>query len=120
MGEIKGDRREDNKIAVMLGRGGVHRRDQGPPPRRALHGLYLAWSQRLVFTVGTSLTTGRPNCVTWNDIHLKTAVSGGEHSYPDPAFLTNLMAELAGFGITEGEVGAHMTAHPALRTTGGL
>jgi len=91
-----------------------------PEGLRALHGLYLAWSQRLVFTVGTSLTTGRPNCVTWNDIHLKTAVSGGEHSYPDPAFLTNLMAELAGFGITEGEVGAHMTAHPALRTTGGL
>ena len=91
-----------------------------PSSCRALHGLYLAWAQRLLFTVGTSLTTGRPNCVTWNDIHLKTAVSGGEHSYPDPAFLPNLMAELAGFGITEGEVGAHVAAHPDLRTRGGL
>ena len=58
---------------------------------RALHGLYLAWEQRLLFTVGTSMTTGQPNCVTWNDIHLKTHRSGPNHSYPDPNFLTNLM-----------------------------
>ena len=59
--------------------------------RRALHGLYLAWEQRLLFTVGTSLTTNQTNCVTWNDIHLKTHKSGPNHSYPDPNFLSNLM-----------------------------
>jgi len=91
-----------------------------PDGCRALHGLYLAWKQRLLFTVGTSMTTGRSNCVTWNDIHLKTQKSGSDHSYPDPNFLANLMQELAGFGITEAEIGAHMTAHPNLRTRGKL
>jgi len=91
-----------------------------PDGCRALHGLYLAWEQRLLFTVGTSMTTGQPNCVTWNDIHLKTHRNGPNHSYPDPNFLTNLMQELAGFGITEAEIGAHMTAHPNLRTRGKL
>ena len=41
---------------------------------QALHGVYLAWTQRLMFTVGRSITTGRENCVTWNDIHMKTNV----------------------------------------------
>ena len=41
----------------------------------ALHGVYLAWAQRLMFTVGRSITTGQDNCVTWNDIHMKTNVS---------------------------------------------
>ena len=59
--------------------------------QRALHGLYLAWEQRLLFTVGTSMTTGQSNCVTWNDIHLKTNRTGPDHSYPDPNFLANLM-----------------------------
>merc|ERR1712107_195522 len=89
-------------------------------PRRALHGLYLAWEQRLLFTVGTSLTTNQSNCVTWNDIHLKTYKLGPNHCYPDPNFLSNLMQELAGFGITEAEIGRHMTAHPNLRTRGRL
>lgn len=91
-----------------------------PDGCRALHGLYLAWEQRLLFTVGTSLTTNQSNCVTWNDIHLKTYKSGPNHSYPDPNFLSNLMQELAGFGITEAEIGSHMTAHPNLKTRGRL
>ena len=87
-----------------------------PDGCRALHGLYLAWEQRLLFTVGTSMSSGFSNRVTWNDIHLKTQKIGSEHGYPDPNFLANLMQELAGFGITEAEIGAHMTAHPNLRT----
>ena len=93
--------------------------------------------------MGTSLTTNMSNCVTWNDIHLKTHKSGPNHSYPDPNFLSNLMQvpvyldvvcqasknpncvitclqELAGFGITEAEIGSHMTAHPNLKTRGRL
>ena len=62
-----------------------------PDGCRALHGLYLAWEQRLLFTVGTSMSSGFSNCVTWNDIHLKTYKSGPNHSYPDPNFLSNLM-----------------------------
>ena len=39
--------------------------------------LKRAFDARLVFTVGTSNTTGRPNQVVWNDIHHKTSTSGG-------------------------------------------
>ena len=40
----------------------------------ALHGIYLAWAQRLMFTVGRSISTGLEDCITWNDIHMKTNV----------------------------------------------
>eukprot|EP00092_Neocalanus_flemingeri_P017470 GFUD01018898.1.p1 GENE.GFUD01018898.1~~GFUD01018898.1.p1 ORF type:complete len:454 (+),score=103.49 GFUD01018898.1:200-1363(+) len=86
--------------------------------QQALHGLYLAWEQRLLFTVGRSITTGQDNCVTWNDIHLKTKVTGGEHSYPDDQYLGNLAQDLAGFGITEAEISTHMGRHPHLRDKG--
>lgn len=87
---------------------------------RALHGVYLAWSQRLMFTVGRSITTQRDNCVTWNDIHMKTNISSSEHGYPDPQYLGNLAQDLAGFGITEAQIAQHMASHPDLRTRGGL
>jgi len=87
---------------------------------KALHGLYLAWEQRLLFTVGRSITTGQDNCVTWNDIHLKTKTSGGEHSYPDEQYLSNLAQDLAGFGLTEAEISSHMGRHPSLRQDGQL
>ena len=41
--------------------------------------LKRAFDARLVFTVGTSNTTGRPNQVVWNDIHHKTSRSGGPY-----------------------------------------
>jgi len=87
---------------------------------KALHGLYMAWEQRLLFTVGKSITTGMDNCVTWNDIHLKTKVSGGEHSYPDEQYLKNLAQDLAGFGITEAGISSHMGRHKGLRERGHL
>jgi len=86
----------------------------------ALHGLYLAWQQRLLFTVGRSITTGRDNCITWNDIHLKTSTGGGEHSYPDPQHLASLKQDLAGFGITEAEISRHRRENPQLRLQGRL
>ena len=39
--------------------------------------LRRAFDARLTFTVGTSVTTGRHNQITWNDIHHKTSMSGG-------------------------------------------
>lgn len=38
---------------------------------RVLGLLQRAWDQRLVFTVGTSVTTGTSNTVVWNGIHHK-------------------------------------------------
>ena len=34
--------------------------------------LKVAFERRLVFTIGTSRTTGREGVITWNDIHHKT------------------------------------------------
>ena len=39
--------------------------------------LRRAFDAGLVFTVGTSVTTGMQNQVTWNDIHHKTSIYGG-------------------------------------------
>ena len=47
--------------------------------REVLQLLRRAFDARLVFTVGTSDTTGRSNQITWNGIHHKTRVSGGPY-----------------------------------------
>ena len=56
-----------------------------------------------MFTVGTSVTTGMSDCVTWNEIHLKTESAGNVHGhgYPDPNYLDNTLLELAAQGVTE-------------------
>jgi len=81
---------------------------------RALYGLYKAWEQRLIFTVGRSLTTNQNNVVTFDSIHLKTKISALEHGYPDPSYLSNLFDELKGFGITDAVIDAYMRQHPNL------
>ena len=49
--------------------------------REVLQLLNRAFNARLVFTVGTSITTGLSNQITWNDIHHKTNMHGGAHGY---------------------------------------
>ena len=39
--------------------------------------LQKAWEARMIFTVGTSVTTGMSDCVVWNNIHHKTSSSLG-------------------------------------------
>ena len=39
--------------------------------------------------------------MTWNDIHHKTRISGGEHGYPDPNYLDSVVADLAQHAIAE-------------------
>ncbi|KAJ8394731.1 hypothetical protein AAFF_G00043310 [Aldrovandia affinis] len=72
--------------------------------RKVLELLKIAWTRRLIFTVGTSSTTGEPDTVVWNEIHHKTEmmsnISG--HGYPDPNYLDNVLSELASQGVTEG------------------
>jgi deltex-like protein len=34
--------------------------------------LTVAFERRLVFTIGTSRTTGKESVITWNDVHHKT------------------------------------------------
>ncbi|XP_066509675.1 E3 ubiquitin-protein ligase DTX3L-like isoform X2 [Hoplias malabaricus] len=63
--------------------------------------LTQAFDQRLIFTIGSSSTTGRSNVVTWNDIHHKTSRSGGPtaYGYPDSDYLKRVQQELKDKGI---------------------
>lgn len=45
--------------------------------REVLQLLKRAFDARLVFTVGTSNTTGPTNQITWNGIQHKTSIKGG-------------------------------------------
>uniref|UniRef100_A0A671YA38 E3 ubiquitin-protein ligase n=1 Tax=Sparus aurata TaxID=8175 RepID=A0A671YA38_SPAAU len=69
--------------------------------KEVLHLLQKAFNQKLIFTVGTSTTTGIENQVTWNDIHHKTSRTGGPQSfgYPDPDYLRRVRDELKAKGI---------------------
>nr|XP_004666335.1 probable E3 ubiquitin-protein ligase DTX2 isoform X2 [Jaculus jaculus] len=71
--------------------------------RKVLELLKVAWKRRLIFTVGTSSTTGETDTVVWNEIHHKTEMDRNltGHGYPDPNYLQNVMAELAAQGVTE-------------------
>lgn len=42
--------------------------------------LKVAFARRLIYTVGTSITTGRSNVVVWNNVHHKTSLFGGNSS----------------------------------------
>ena len=61
----------------------------------------LCFERRLTFTVGTSVTTGRENCVIWNGVHHKTCPSGGpaNFGYPDRSYFSRVKEELAAKGI---------------------
>lgn len=70
--------------------------------KKVLRLLREAWRRRLIFTVGSSVTTGLDNCVTWNEIHHKTEWNNSRgHGYPDPGYLDNTLKELALHGVTE-------------------
>ncbi|NXA66177.1 DTX3L ligase, partial [Mohoua ochrocephala] len=60
--------------------GPTHRRAYLPDNkegREVLQLLRRAFTQKLIFTVGQSHTTGKQSVITWNDIHHKTAMEGG-------------------------------------------
>lgn len=57
--------------------------------RQLLYRLKYAWKHGLTFRVGTSLTTGLQNQVTWTSIHHKTSLHGGAHGFPDDNYLKN-------------------------------
>ncbi|XP_064600304.1 uncharacterized protein LOC135466640 [Liolophura sinensis] len=68
---------------------------------KVLKDIQQAFNQQLVFTIGRSVTTGREDVVTWNDIHHKTAQRGGpeKFGYPDPGYLRRVQEELQAKGI---------------------
>ncbi|XP_051560449.1 E3 ubiquitin-protein ligase DTX4-like [Myxocyprinus asiaticus] len=73
--------------------------------RKVLRLLLVAWDRRLIFSVGTSSTTGESDTVIWNEVHHKTEFGSNltGHGYPDPGYLDNVLEELKAQGITEEE-----------------
>ncbi|XP_028662962.1 probable E3 ubiquitin-protein ligase DTX2 isoform X2 [Erpetoichthys calabaricus] len=71
--------------------------------RKVLELLKVAWHRRLIFTIGTSSTTGETDTVVWNEIHHKTEMMSNSsgHGYPDPNYLDNVLLELAAQGVDE-------------------
>ncbi|NXM57071.1 DTX3L ligase, partial [Illadopsis cleaveri] len=69
--------------------------------REILQLLRKAFDQKLIFTVGQSHTTGQQSVITWNDIHHKTAMTGGPtgFGYPDSSYLQRVRSELKAKGI---------------------
>ncbi|NXJ16821.1 DTX1 ligase, partial [Odontophorus gujanensis] len=61
--------------------------------RKVLKLLIVAWDRRLIFTIGTSNTTGESDTVVWNEIHHKTEFGSNltGHGYPDPNYLDNVL-----------------------------
>ncbi|KAJ8336184.1 hypothetical protein SKAU_G00395270 [Synaphobranchus kaupii] len=72
---------------------------------KVLRLLLVAWDRRLVFSVGTSSTTGESDTVIWNEVHHKTEFGSNltGHGFPDPGHLDNVLGELRIQGITEDE-----------------
>jgi len=74
-----------------------------PDGVRLLARLKYAFRRGLTFRVGTSLTTGAQNVVTWASIHHKTSMYGGTHGYPDPNYLSNCNGSLDALGVPDAD-----------------
>ncbi|KAJ8317353.1 hypothetical protein KUTeg_005257 [Tegillarca granosa] len=73
--------------------------------RKILRMLRVAWNRKLIFTIGSSHTTGQENVVTWNDIHHKTKrFPGAEFGFPDAGYFDRVTDELAAKGVTENDI----------------
>jgi len=72
-----------------------------PKGNKVLQLLQEAWNRKLIFTVGTSVTSGMQNAVVWNEIHHKTEAfsNSSGHGYPDPNYLDNVLSELKVQGV---------------------
>ena len=70
---------------------------------QVLNLLKEGWRRRLIFTIGTSSTTGEQDTVVWNEIHHKTEAFSNHmgHGFPDPNYLDNVLAELAAQGVKD-------------------
>jgi len=71
--------------------------------RALLKRLKYSFTHGLTFRVGTSLTTGRPNQITWTSIHHKTSLNFGGHGYPDPQYFANCNGALDALHVPKAE-----------------
>lgn len=62
-----------------------------------------AWLHGLTFTIGTSLTTRKPNSVVWALIPHKTTLSKGPFGFPDTTYLDKCNETLDALGVPKAE-----------------
>lgn len=74
-----------------------------PKGRDLLKRLKFAFSHGMVFTVGTSLSSGETNAVTWASIHHKTSLVQGPYGYPDAGYFINVNGELDALHVPHNE-----------------
>jgi deltex-like protein len=63
--------------------------------------MQYAFMHGLCFMVGTSLTTGQANVVTWASIHHKTSPCGGTYGFPDASYFSRSNDEMDDLGIPD-------------------
>ena len=71
---------------------------------REILGLFkVAFDRKLLFTIGTSVTTGATNTTIWNGIHFKTNTHGGPayFGYPDTTYFNRVRQEFAAKAVTD-------------------
>ena len=65
-----------------------------------LQRLKYAWMRGLVFSIGTSKSSGVKNCVVWDSgIPHKTILLGGPFGFPDPSYLDKCNHALDALGV---------------------
>uniref|UniRef100_A0A7S2XP90 RING-type E3 ubiquitin transferase n=1 Tax=Attheya septentrionalis TaxID=420275 RepID=A0A7S2XP90_9STRA len=71
--------------------------------RRLLSRLRYAFTHGLIFRIGTSLTSGQTNVVTWTSIHHKTSIHGGPHGLPDANYIPNCNESLDALHVPDAD-----------------
>ncbi|KAH3786942.1 hypothetical protein DPMN_165060, partial [Dreissena polymorpha] len=67
--------------------------------------LKVAFQRKLIFTIGSSRTTGEEGVITWNDIHHKTDPRPqSQFGYPGPSYLERVTDELKTKGVTHADI----------------
>ncbi|CAC5381011.1 DTX [Mytilus coruscus] len=67
--------------------------------------LQIAFDRQLVFTIGTSRTTGKTGVVIWNDISHKTNPEpNATFGFPDDTYFDRVLDDLAFKGVTEKDI----------------
>lgn len=85
--------------------------------RDAMRLLKVGFLRGELFTIGTSLTTGRQNTTVWGSIHQKTSTGGGTqyHGWPDASYFERLAQECAAKGIFVWDAQEELDARRRLR-----
>ncbi|VDI22313.1 deltex [Mytilus galloprovincialis] len=67
--------------------------------------LQIAFDRRLIFTIGTSRTTGKTGVVIWNDISHKTNPEpNAMFGFPDDMYFDRVLDDLGFKGVTEKDI----------------